>query len=116
MGETKRVAASPSAGFASQEKRQPKTSWTERTLGGEGTTGVTGQCGVATLAARTLALDKGSYSAKRKLLAESGLVFVQLGIASLAEQLFCISVKEISGDNWCLAFFYKRSFFTNRRK
>ena len=35
-------------------------SWTEGTLGGEDTTGATGQCGVATLAARTLALDKGS--------------------------------------------------------
>ena len=27
---------------------------------------------------------------------------------------FCISVKEISGDNWCLAFSYKRSFFNQQ--
>ena len=65
LGETKRVAASPSAGFAGGEE-------------------AANEIGFGICATRHCFTRRA---------------------------FFCISVKEISGDNWCLAFSYKHSFY-----
>ena len=61
-----------------------------------------------------------TYAGQRELIGEeeaaSGIGF---GICATRRcfarrAFFCISVKEISGDNWCLAFSYKRSFFNQQ--